>query len=97
VVGLASLLGGIGSGMWNVVVVSLRQRLVPDGLLGRVTASSRLFGWGTMPVGAALGGALASVAGPRAVFIAGAALTIGVAAPLLSSLCAGDLVAQGRA
>jgi MFS family permease len=45
---------------WNIVTVSLRQRIVPAHLLGRVNASYRLVAWGTMPIGAALGGLIAS-------------------------------------
>jgi MFS family permease len=48
---------GIG---WNIITVSLRQRIVPDHLLGRVNAGYRLVAWGTMPLGAALGGVLAA-------------------------------------
>ncbi len=43
---------------WNVVTVSLRQRLIPDPLLGRVNSVYRFFGWGMMPIGTLLGGAL---------------------------------------
>ncbi len=39
--------------LWNVVTVSLRQRITPDRLLGRMNAAYRLVGWGTMPLGAA--------------------------------------------
>lgn len=46
---------------WNVVTVSLRQVIIPDRLLGRVNSVYRLLGWGSMPVGAALGGALVSL------------------------------------
>jgi len=42
--------------LWNVVTVSYRQRLIPDGLLGRVNSIYRFFGWGMMPFGALLGG-----------------------------------------
>lgn len=48
---------------WNVVTVSLRQRIVPDHLLGRVNAGYRLVAWGAMPLGAGLGGVTASVLG----------------------------------
>jgi MFS family permease len=58
--------------MWNIITVSLRQRITPDHLLGRVNASYRLFAWGVMPVGALLGGLLAEVVGLRAVFVAAA-------------------------
>ncbi len=56
--------------MWNVVTVSLRQTLIPDGLLGRVNSVYRFFGWGAMPLGTLLGGALVrlvEVVGPREV------------------------------
>jgi MFS family permease len=46
---------------WNVVTVSLRQRLIPDRLLGRVNSVYRFFGWGMMPIGTLLGGALVTV------------------------------------
>jgi MFS family permease len=44
--------------LWNVITVSLRQTVIPDELLGRVNSVYRFFGWGMMPLGAALGGAL---------------------------------------
>ncbi len=42
--------------LWNVITVSLRQTIIPDGLLGRVNSVYRFFGWGMMPVGALLAG-----------------------------------------
>jgi MFS family permease len=63
------IVGGIIGISWNVVTVSLRQRIVPDRLLGRVNASYRLLAWGTMPVGAALGGLAGEVFGVRSVFL----------------------------
>lgn len=50
--------------LWNVVTVSYRQRLIPDALFGRVNSVYRFFGWGTMSLGALLGGAVVSVAEP---------------------------------
>lgn len=35
--------------LWNVVTVTLRQDLVPVGLLGRVNSVYRMVGWGFMP------------------------------------------------
>lgn len=66
---LASVLMGFGVVMWNVVTVSLRQRVAPDHLLGRVNAGYRLVAWGTMPIGAALGGLLGELVGIRATFL----------------------------
>ncbi len=54
--------------IWNIIVVSFRQRATPDRLLGRVNSAYRLVAWGTMPVGAAIGGALAQLLGLTAVF-----------------------------
>ncbi len=42
--------------LWNVITVSFRQSVIPDRLLGRVNSVYRFFGWGMMPIGAALGG-----------------------------------------
>ncbi len=60
---------------WNVLTVSLRQRIVPDHLLARVNAGYRLMAWGTMPIGAALGGFVAERYGLTAVFWTTAALS----------------------
>jgi MFS family permease len=67
---------GVAAGVHKVVVASVTQQLVPDGLLGRVNATMRLLGLGTMPVGALLGGALGSAAGLRPVFYLTAALCL---------------------
>jgi MFS family permease len=53
---------------WNIITVSLRQRIVPDQLLGRVNAGYRLLAWGTMPIGAALGGLIGESYGVTTVF-----------------------------
>lgn len=66
---LGGVLMGFGVIMWNVVTVSLRQRVAPDHLLGRVNAGYRLLAWGTMPVGAFLGGLLGELVGLRATFV----------------------------
>ncbi|CAN5879946.1 MFS transporter [soil metagenome] len=42
--------------VWNVITVSLRQRVIPDGMLGRVNSVYRFFGWGMMSIGALIGG-----------------------------------------
>lgn len=44
--------------LWNVITVSLRQALIPDHLLGRVNSVYRFIGWGMMPIGSIIGGAL---------------------------------------
>jgi MFS family permease len=68
VMGAAFFFGGAGVMIWNVIVVSFRQRATPDRLLGRVNSAYRLVAWGTMPVGAAIGGGLAQLLSVQAVF-----------------------------
>lgn len=73
-VGASMVVFGAGVVLWNVVVVSFRQRVTPDRLLGRVNAAFRLLAWGTMPLGAALAGLLGELIGVRAVFACSAGL-----------------------
>ena len=70
----AFVCASFGSVVWNVITVSLRQRITPDHLLGRMNSAYRLLGWGTMPIGAALGGAIAEVWGLRPTFAVAALL-----------------------
>jgi len=46
---------------WNVVTVSLRQSVIPDRLLGRVNSVYRFLAWGSIPIGAAIGGVVVAV------------------------------------
>lgn len=64
VVWLAGVLSGVAIVLWNVITVSLRQRIIPDRLLGRVNSVYRFFGWGTISLGTLLGGVLVSVGEP---------------------------------
>ena len=71
--------------------VSLRQSLVPDRLLGRVSATANVLGVIAMPVGALAGGVIGQLASPRAALAAAsvcfslAALWI-VLSPIQSSI-----------
>ena len=76
IVGAAFALSGVTIVMWNVITVSLRQRIVPDELLGRLNASYRLFAWGTQPIGALLGGVIGQFFGLPAVFLFSGALSL---------------------
>jgi MFS family permease len=70
------VLGGVTVVMGNVVMVSLRQQVTPDRLLGRVNSAYRLVAWGTMPAGALLGGLVADAFGLPALFIAAAIVSM---------------------
>jgi predicted MFS family arabinose efflux permease len=60
----------------NVGSASLRQRLVPERLLGRVVAAARTLTVGCTAFGALLGGALADGAGADAPFVLSAAIAV---------------------
>ncbi|WDF33228.1 MFS transporter [Arthrobacter agilis] len=68
VLGVIFFAGGVFIVLWNVITVSLRQRITPDRLLGRVNSAYRLLAWGTMPLGAAAGGLLAQWLGLQVMF-----------------------------
>jgi len=76
VIAAAFVIGGLTNALWNVVAVSLRQRITPDRILGRINSSYRLVAWGTRPLGAAAGGLLGELLGLRAVFTVAAALIL---------------------
>ena len=65
---LAFVLLGATNVMGNVMQMSMRQRMVPDHLMGRVQAAGRFVGRGLDPVGAVLGGAVGAAVGLQPVF-----------------------------
>ncbi|MGY9066450.1 MFS transporter [Streptomyces murinus] len=75
---LALAANGVFMMGWNIPVLSLRQRLTPEDLQGRVMSVSRLCSWGSMPVGATLGGLLATTLTVPSVFVVcGGVLAVG--------------------
>lgn len=68
ILGVAFFAGGATGMWWNVITVSMRQRIAPAHLLGRTNAGYRLLAWGTLPLGAAAGGVIGELLGIRAVF-----------------------------
>jgi MFS family permease len=64
VVWVVGVVSGVFVMLWNVITVSLRQRIIPDHLLGRVNSVYRFFGWGTISIGTLLGGVLVSLGEP---------------------------------
>jgi hypothetical protein len=62
-IGSMLIAGGLVVG--NVIIGSFRQHYCPPPLLGRVTASMRFLGYGMIPLGALLAGALGAVLGVR--------------------------------
>jgi len=73
------LVVGLGSTLYNVAQVTLRQALCPDRLLGRMNATNRFVVWSTLPVGGILGGLLGEVLGIRGgLWLAGIGLSLAV-------------------
>ena len=71
--------------VYNVTQVSFRQRLCPPALLGRMNASVRFLVWGTMPVGALLGGWLGTHLGVLPTLWVAAAGLAAAAVPVVAS------------
>ena len=68
-VGLLTAVDSCAVVVWNVLTIALRQRMIPDHLLGRVTASYSFFVFLAMPLGALAGGFLAAATSVPTVFV----------------------------
>lgn len=75
-VALAVAIESMAATVWNVVMVSLRQQVIPAPLFGRVNSVYRWVGWGTLPIGSVLGGQIAHAYGLRATYFVGAAVMV---------------------
>jgi MFS family permease len=75
-----TFIGGFGGMAYNISQVSLRQAITPERLQGRMNATMRWIVWGTIPLGALSGGAIATAYGLRT------ALWIGAIGSLFSFL-----------
>ncbi|MFD9721685.1 MFS transporter [Streptomyces sp. NPDC059076] len=83
--GIGSAVVAYGAVVYNVAQVSFRQLICPGDLLGRMNATLRFLVWGSMPLGAVAGSALAGTAGvTTAVWICAIGLLL-VPLPLLWS------------
>ncbi|MFM8908700.1 MAG: MFS transporter, partial [Actinomycetota bacterium] len=69
---IAGVLMAVFGTVWNVLTVSLRQRLIPADLFGRVNSVYRFLGTGTSAIGAILGGQIAFHFGLRATYLTSA-------------------------
>ncbi len=96
VVGALLLFYGLLITAWNIVAVSLRQGLTPDEIRGRVAGASRLLAWGAQPLGALLGGLVASAFGLRAPFFV-ASVAFVIATALVWSIISNETIEDARA
>jgi MFS family permease len=83
---LGYALVGVGSGGWNVLSATRRQRFTPAPMMGRVTSSYRLLAWGLMPIGAGLAGPVAELTTLGTVYLIAAGLLVLVIAVLAGPL-----------
>ena len=90
-VGAAAFFAGMGATVWVILVASIRQRLVPGELLGRVYSASRFISWGIGPIGALLAGFVAEIWGIRTMFAIGGVVSIGLFVLFLSLIRPGLL------
>jgi predicted MFS family arabinose efflux permease len=65
-------LGDLGWPVYTITERTLRQKIVPNHLLGRVNSASHLLFHGILPIGALAGGALAEAIGIRIALLVGA-------------------------
>ncbi|MDP3893278.1 MFS transporter [Nocardioides sp.] len=70
---------------YNIMQVSMRQRVCPPRLLGRMNASIRFVVWGVMPIGALLSGVIATRVGVVPTMWVGVGITLLASAPVLFS------------
>lgn len=66
--------------VYNITQVSLRQAMTPDRVQGRMNATVRTIIWGTIPIGAFIGGTIGTIYGVLP------AIYVGIAVSLLSGV-----------
>ncbi|MDQ0727074.1 MFS transporter [Microbacterium sp. W4I20] len=78
VAALATLMAvnGAGTAVSNVLLITIRQLRTPDRMLGRVNATMRTITYGTIPLGALLGGLVGDWLGLRMGLVVGAILCL---------------------
>lgn len=76
VIAPAFVIVGFTNMVSNVAYASMRQRVIPDSLRGRIGGAARMLGYGCLPIGAALAGLIAEVTGVGAVLIGAATITL---------------------
>jgi MFS family permease len=92
--GAAFIVIGLAVGVGSVIAISLRQRLTPPDLMGRVGGAWRGITWGAAPVGALAAGGLAAFGGLRLpILLAGVlqcVVAVVLARPLLQRIGSGS-------
>jgi MFS family permease len=92
-IGAAAFIAGAGGTMWTVNSRVITQSFVPNDMLGRFSAASRLVAWGMAPIAAAVAGALAQLVSYQVAFGTFAVLCLLLIHPFLRLITA-DAVAD---
>jgi predicted MFS family arabinose efflux permease len=74
------VIGSFANPVYNINQVSLRQAITPDRVQGRMNATVRTVIWGTIPIGALIGGIVGNTYGLVP------AMYIGIAVSLLAGV-----------
>lgn len=82
IVGVLACAGGLTSVLWGVTSRSLRQRVTPNTILGRINSAFQLVSIGMFPVGAALAALLANFLSVRTIIAVAGVMTLAGLAPL---------------
>jgi MFS family permease len=72
----STVIGSFANPVYNINQVSLRQAITPDRVQGRMNATVRTVIWGTMPIGAFVGGVIGSAYGLLPAMYIGIAISI---------------------
>jgi MFS family permease len=81
----AQAISSMGIPIYNITQVSFRQAITPERIQGRMNSVMRFIVWGVMPLGALLGGALATWFGLRtAIWVGAIGMSLAVLPVLLS-------------
>ncbi|WP_271782638.1 MFS transporter [Aquimarina algiphila] len=85
IIGLSLSLAGLNIAVFNINQISLRQAITPLNLMGRMNATIRFIIWGTVPLGAFLGGLLGEQIGVRNTLLVAAIGSVLSSIPILFS------------
>ena len=72
----SSMIGSFANPVYNINQVSLRQAITPDRVQGRMNATVRTVIWGTIPIGALIGGVIGNAYGLVPAMYAGIAVSL---------------------
>ena len=82
---LISIIVGFTISIWNILLMSLYQSLIPNHLYGRIHGARRTIVWGLMPIGSVIGGFVAK-GGLRLPFLIGGVIATVISAAAFTTV-----------